>query len=748
MRLNTHCSLEHLERHLGADLADERVNELDIRLSEAFDHELSDAADRRLLQDHRVQICVWAERRQARKRVTLPRARLLRGRGDGRVLRAAAEDLVENRTILLVERVLSLARLVADRKALEAQRLRVHLRSQLASRPPKPLTVMADEQVVEHVEQKAAAVRSAEKDRTSTCAFADRVAACVLDAYRQHAAAFEAERRSAGRQTVVAGICALDGTCDPPVLACVSWGCGTKFLRRELIDEDAQGLRVRDGHAEVLARRGLLDALYAELEASILESTAVAAAPDAVVAADSKHAVSSASTGHSVAAAPASTTVGMAVRPCRVRLLEPMAPVPGAGAPCWRLRRGVSLHLYSSSQPCGNASLKKWAKGKAEVPHPALGEYEWPRALGSHAKQHWPQQSIGQVATLVKKEESVAAAGLASDEPAEPARCDWDMGPAGAGTDEAAEAAPAVDGSRTEEAGAEAEARAEGAGGAAPNGSLNGASGAPLLFYPPGTVPCGGHAGDGFNGYGHAGRTHTCSDKICRWQCLGLQGGLLAHFLPEPLALATVTVGRKFHRACLERALCCRAQDFVPAPDQPPAKQRRRGGGPRLRPPDGYRVQHAAMLCTALKLDPNTAICTAATEAPHASFVEPRVLWWSAAATAGPEILDGTTGLPLQAPASAAARVEPSAAGASFSAHACSRVSSARLLSRFVALCERTGRRELVAQPASLPASAKRAYTPYAQAREALLSDERHLGIWQAKQGVGTAPQPQSENAR
>ena len=335
------------------------------------------------------------------------------------------------------------------------------------------------------------AIRSAESDRISSCLFADRLANLTIETFRQLC-----PTDLIYHQTCIASILVhspLHG------LQVVSIGVGTKVLSshrllkekiRSLSDDDQGGdgdRLIRDGHAEVLARRGLLRFLYHEL---LMD------------------------TSSSIYFQRESTTGRL------------------------QCKEGVTWHLYSSSQPCGNASIKRWGKAKKPTQYPHLSSDQFPvvgREVLGHTRLHVTAKEQGQIALLVKKDGHVV---VVTPQP------------------------------RTENSD----------GGGSNNSDVDESlfiPPPPGMSYPPTTdnptvdttitsTPMTLNDDDGVPGGGrarHSGVLMSCSDKIASWNVLGLQGSLLSTFY-QPLLLSTVTVGRKFSELHASRALCCRLQDF------------------------------------------------------------------------------------------------------------------------------------------------------------------------------------------
>ena len=507
--------------------------------------------------------------------------------------------------------------------------------------------------------------RPVEAPREATCAFADAVARACLGALGPEA---RAEVVGPGRQGVLAGfVLAAPGgspptagspdtpgakrsrealspplfgaTKDPAPMRAVALGTGTKFLPNALLSGPgaAAGRLVRDCHAEVLARRALKRFLLREIRC---------ACPGG---------------GGS-------------------DVLELSPSEPGR----FRLRESLSLHFYSSSQPCGNASLKRWAKGGGVPARPDLGLEEWPS--GAHERLHVTARAEGQVALLVKRDGGAATVEQAPGEEIKSLPSPPEDGDGPAATNASGDIGDRVGeggGRRPENPRGRQSTDRDRDGSARVSCGRGG-------VVPPGAVP--------LDQTPLLGQTMTCSDKMARWNALGVQGGLLAQLLDAPLRLATVTVGRKFSRRHLERALCCRLQDF--RPENP-----RMGGLP-----PGYGIHHPAMMCASVRLDESTMEAGSAPGGGWAQFdpAAPSLAW--ALGDEAPDRIDGLTGESLT------------------QAGGVSTVAKVTLFALFRAAAE-------AASGSPPPAgqsyrAAKDRSADYAAARALLLGDSRLFGGW------------------
>ena len=370
-------------------------------------------------------------------------------------------------------------------------------------------------------------MRYAEKSRTATCSFADRAARIVLEKYKSSC---PLHLQTSYQQTVLAGFLIEDLTQE--TLTCVALGVGTKYLSHSVIETDPESKRIRDSHAEILAKRSLQHYLYTQIEDTLSKSKS-----------KSK---SNPNTKQETIFTP-----------------HPLFPNVPIGEHPFVLLDTIRLHFYSSSVPCGNASIKRWAHPK-RPPYHDLPPTKYP--IISHPSFHIMQPEQGQVALLVKKEQGIG------------------------GTHEEL-----------------------------------------LQTHHPHIIPVGTapiHCG--------LGTTMTCSDKICIWNAVGVQGCLLSCLI-KPMYMHTCTIGRKFSLKTCQRAMCCRISGFKSDDEM-------------------YFVHHPSMLQSSIKFDSSMVRDKAKTY-----FLEPRCFWWaskrsgsgddssSTSSSTGSDsssgVIDGTTGL-------------------------------------------------------------------------------------------------------
>lgn len=201
------------------------------------------------------------------------------------------------------------------------------------------------------------AIRSAESERLSSCLFADKVASLSIRAFSDNC---PEEIKSKYKQTVLSAFIILDSSTSE--MKVISFGVGTKFLNAFSVEKlpaniDPQVNCIRDSHAEVLAKRGVQLFLFHEIIRCLdgLESDILEFLP-------------------------------------QLRL--------------YQLKPSLSIHFYSSSVPCGNSSIKRWAKGKRPPTYPDLSMHEYPTE--KHPRLFVTARAQGQVSPLLKLDKSLA----------------------------------------------------------------------------------------------------------------------------------------------------------------------------------------------------------------------------------------------------------------------------------------------------------------------------------------------------
>ncbi|NXM68385.1 DSRAD deaminase, partial [Serilophus lunatus] len=182
--------------------------------------------------------------------------------------------------------------------------------------------------------------------------------------------------------------------------------------------------------------------------------------------------------------------------------------------------------------------------------------------------------------------------------------------------------------------------------------------------------------------HGERLRTMSCSDKILRWNILGLQGALLSHFL-EPVYLSSVTLGYLYSQGHLTRAICCRvARDGTTLKD-------------KLQAP--YHINH-----------PEVGRVSVYDSARQTGKTKESSVNWCLADESEVEILDGTKGK-VDGP-----KLEVS------------RVSKRKMFTLFQQLCAKNNREDLLSL--SVYSDAKEAATAYQAAKQCFFSTLEELG--------------------
>ena len=188
-------------------------------------------------------------------------------------------------------------------------------------------------------------------------------------------------------------------------------------------------------------------------------------------------------------------------------------------------------------------------------------------------------------------------------------------------------------------------------------------------------------------------RTMSCSDKVGRWNVLGLQGSLLSLFM-TPVYMSSLTLGSLHHHGHLSRAVCCRFADI------------------RDSLPDGFVTNH-----------PSLGRVQGGDEMQrHTEKTSNFSVNWSLGDERG-ELVDGGNGRP----------VPPSGLPKSQLPKTPARIAKIKLYAKFVKLANTCNRSELVAEKSY--AETKEQAVAFQEAKQALFQHckKKGYGAWMRK---------------